>query len=315
MPSQPCATLPDSTSWAAICRTRSMGMAKPNAASLPPRSVVMPMTAPLASTSGPPDHDGLDGIVGLDQAVERLALGVEAPFDRADVAGGDRRFAVRFGRPAERDRWSTHGEVGGGPEDRNREVAGVDRDDGDVGGEVRAEDLALEPTSISELHGHRGRARHLVGAGEHQAVVPDHDPRGGRRAVLVGHDQVDDGRTELLGQGREARLVLEDRVGDHGRHRHLLHDGLLGGRGEGAGDREGAAAEGRSHQARDHRDRPDGLARRRARRRRGRRQRTAWPPAGQLGGMAPEPIVGGERWTDASPLVVGIVVRGHGSRR
>ena len=61
MPSQPCATLPDSTSWAAICRTRSMGMAKPNAASLPPRSVVMPMTAPLASTSGPPDHDASMG--------------------------------------------------------------------------------------------------------------------------------------------------------------------------------------------------------------------------------------------------------------
>ena len=45
------------------------------------------------------------------------------------------------------------------------------------------------------------------------------------------------------------------------------------------------------------------------------RRATARTPAGQLGGMAPEPIVGRERWTDAGAVVVGIVVHGHGSRR
>ena len=290
-------------------------MAKPNAASLPPRSVVMPMTAPLASTSGPPDHDASMGSSVWIRPWSDSPSVSRRRSTALDVAGGDRRFAVRFGRPAERDRRSTHGEVGGGPEDRNREVAGVDGDDGDVGGEVRAEDLALEPTSISELHGHRGRAGHLVGAGEHQAVVPDHDPRGGRRAVLVGHDQVDDGGTELLGQGREARLVLEDRVGDHWRHRHLLHHGLL------------RRAWRRCRRPRGRRRRgplPPGPQPPRPARRTG--VETSSAPAGGRPARRPAPSGSarrdgaradrrGERWTDASPLVVGIVVRGHGSRR
>ena len=212
-PSQPCETVPDSISSAAICRTRSIGMAKPNAASLPARSVVMPMTAPLASTSGPPDQRRLDRRVGLDQAVERLAGGVETPLDRADHARGDRRLAVgSVGQPSAMA-GAPDREIGRRAEDGDREVAASMDTTATSVGRSAPMTSPSRSTPIRQLHRHGGRAGDLVGAGEHEAVVADHHAGGRRGAVVAGHHEVDDGRSQLLGQGGDARLVLEDRVG------------------------------------------------------------------------------------------------------
>ena len=101
---------------------------------------------------------------------------------------------------------------------------------GDVGGQVGAEELALDAPAVGQHHGDRGGAGDLVGAGEHQAVVPDHDPA---RPAMVPSSLVTT-RCTTAGASFSARAATpgsSSRIGlvTDGRDGHLLHDGLLGG--------------------------------------------------------------------------------------
>ena len=58
-------------------------------------AVLMPMTCPSMSTSGPPLFSVVDGRVGLDHVIERLSLGPHRPAPSADNSKCDGRPALQ----------------------------------------------------------------------------------------------------------------------------------------------------------------------------------------------------------------------------
>ena len=176
--------------------------------------------------------------------------------DRADHAGGHRRLAVARWR-----RWPSAAapdvEVVGAAEHRDREAAGVDGDHADVGGQVGADELALDLPAVGEHHGDRGGAGHLVGAGDHDAVVAhDHPARlRRRRPAVVTRRRTTAGLTwsarastlALVGERSAAATIgvtFTRSIDPLGVHREV------------AGEGEHAAAEHGADEAGDQRDRP-----------------------------------------------------------
>ena len=135
-----------------IGRAMSIGMAKPIPLLPEAMAVLMPMTLPSASRSGPPELPGLmaasvwmrllSGSIG--------AVGRDRPAGRGHDAAGD-RVGVGAERAADRDDQLADLEGVGLAEGRGRQVRPVDLDDGEVGQGVDAVDGAGEDAAVLEL--------------------------------------------------------------------------------------------------------------------------------------------------------------------
>ena len=134
---------------------------------LPPRDAIaelMPMTAPDASTSAPPELPGLIGRVGLDRVDDRVRVAAFAgrvyrPVERRDDAGGD--GAPQPERRADRDHRIADGELGRVAQAGDGEIASGDLEHGEVGERVAPDDLRRLAGPVAEGHQDRaGRRRH-----------------------------------------------------------------------------------------------------------------------------------------------------------
>ena len=112
-----------------------------------------------------------------------------------------------------------HGQFGG----PDIHVAGLEPDNGDVGGGVGADDLALESGAVREPHGHLLGVLHDVGRSEDEpALVVDHT-----RAEPKGRLELHDRRIEQLGHLGSRLIRWRERVRHLVRRRSVVRGGRL----------------------------------------------------------------------------------------
>ena len=134
-----------------IGRAMSIGMAKPMPVESRSTAVLMPMTAPAASRSGPPLLPGLIAasvwirFVSWSSAVIWTVRPVAEMIPVVTVLG------VRPERRADRDRELADPDVRRLADRRGRQAGDVDLDDREVGQRVDAVDRALELAAVLEL--------------------------------------------------------------------------------------------------------------------------------------------------------------------
>ena len=149
---------------------------------------LMPITRPLASSSGPPGVAGVDRGVGLDHVRDREAVGrLDLALEAGDDAGGDRAAVAE--RVADRDHRVADLRLRGVAErDRGEAAAhvrGIDLQDRDVGGGVHALHVGVDELAVLvEAHLDAVRALDHMGVGDDRAVVVDHEARAGRGSLL-----------------------------------------------------------------------------------------------------------------------------------
>ena len=142
-----------------ICLAVSIGTAKPMPTLpplwLPPVSIceLMPITRPVASMQRAAGVAGVDRRVGLDDVVDREAVGrLDRALERRDDAGGER--ALEAERVADRDRRIA--DLDGAARSRatsglRSRPLGVDLEQREVGGRVLADDLGAHAALVGEL--------------------------------------------------------------------------------------------------------------------------------------------------------------------
>ena len=131
------------TAWSMIGREMSIGIAKPMPLLFGAIAVLMPMTFPAASSSGPPELPGLIAASVWIRLVSCLAV---VGRDRAALGRHDPardRVRVRAQRAADGDDQLADLERIGLADRRGRQARGVDLDDREVGQRVDAVDAAL----------------------------------------------------------------------------------------------------------------------------------------------------------------------------
>ena len=140
-------------------------------------AVVIPMTAPVASTRAAPSNGVVQHDVGADQAVQgALVLARETVTARLATSPvtdlGGRRPLEGDGPGRVPDR-----EVPGHPEDRAEPVEALDHEDGDVGRRVHADDGADELGPVDGLDPHLFGIADELRRGQDVAVVAEDDAR------------------------------------------------------------------------------------------------------------------------------------------
>ena len=206
----------------------SIGIAKPMPWAPPAAAVLMPMTLPLGSNSGPPLLPGLIAVSVWMRLREDLAgLDRDAATERGDDPAGDRvrelaeRAADGDGLLADLDRRRVTDRSG-------REPGRLDLDDGQVRQRVDAVDGRVERAAVLEVD------RQLLGVTGDDVVVGQDQPVG-------VEDDAGAGRRSLLGLTR-LRIGRRDPVGHDGHDRRAdglddVDDGAVAG-GHGAGARD-----------------------------------------------------------------------------
>ena len=169
--------------WAMIGRAMSIGMAKPMPLLFEAIAVLMPMTFPPASRSGPPELPGLIAASVWMRLVSEslLSVVIDATLGRHDPA----RDRVRIGaqRAADGDDQLADLERVGLADGRRRQAGRVDLDDGQVGQRVDAVDGAGQDPPVLELDVELLAALDDVVVGQDPAVAVEDDARAdaGRR--------------------------------------------------------------------------------------------------------------------------------------
>ena len=133
-----------------IGRAMSIGMAKPMPLLFVAIAVLMPMMAPLASSSGPPQLPGLIAASVWMRLLRFVAVGLDAAALRRDDAAGD-RVGVGAQRAADRDDQLADLERVRVAERGGRQVRPLDLDDREVGQGVDPVDRAGEDAAVLEL--------------------------------------------------------------------------------------------------------------------------------------------------------------------
>ena len=219
--------------WSTIGITSSMGMAKPRPME-PPCSLVlwdavrieelMPTTAPVMSTSGPPELPGL-----MAASVWIAGYVVELPWLSVPTLTG-RSSALTMplvtvesrpnGAPKATTSWPTSRLADLPIVAGVRPLTPVRLDDRGVGERVGAEDLGRGAGAVGEVDADGAAAGgdlHHVVVGEDGAVGAEDDPRAGALALLAGHLDGDHGRQDRVGHrldgavGRGGVALVDDR--------------------------------------------------------------------------------------------------------
>ena len=164
----------------------SIGMAKPMPWLSPATAVLMPMTLPLGSSSGPPLLPGLIAVSVWMRFVRTLAaLDGDAPAEGRDDPARD-GVGERAERAADGDRLLADLDGRRVADRGGREAGRVDLDDGEVGERVDAVDRGVEGAAVLEVDRERWRvAGDDVVVGEDQAVGVEDDAGAGGRPVPV----------------------------------------------------------------------------------------------------------------------------------
>ncbi len=177
-----------------------MGIAKPTfCAGCDPvpdaTAVLMPMTHPFASTSGPPELPGLmagtgrpgdDPVGHAEPSLER-----ERVADRHDVVAD--LHLVRI--------------VGA----HHREIAGVDLENGDVGARVGSHDARVERAAVVELELGALRGADDVGVRRQVAVRREEEARPGALAAALVDRDGDDGGLDLGDDAGDVAVATDRR--------------------------------------------------------------------------------------------------------
>ena len=181
-------------------------MAKPSPDTPWPSSsaLLMPMTLPRESTSGPPELPGLMAAsVWMNVSPPRVRPGA---IHGGDDAGGDGPLEPE--RVADGDRELTDLELVGVADRRDGDVVVGDAHDGDVESRVAPEHGARHLAAVGEPDLDLRRGADDVRVGEDHPVAPDH---GARPRAVVRDDDADHGRRDLPRDADDDLLLAGER--------------------------------------------------------------------------------------------------------
>ena len=241
-----------------------IGIANPRPSAWVDTAVLTPMTAPDASSNGPPLLPGLIAASVWSSPLRVSGRPVDSSWHRDRPAGGrDDPARHRFGegaeRAADRDGGLAHLEPGRITDLRGGQAAGVDLDQGEVLVAGDPDHGRIELPAVGELDGQRLAALDDVTVRQDVPVRGQDDPRAdaGRR------DRQQAAGRHAFGCDRDHRVSNQrDHVGQGGLARRRRRRSRTGGRGDRAGRRCGRgrrpvrAGERPGHEGRPYRRRP-----------------------------------------------------------